>query len=576
MKNFSSSIVLFICLLFTTQSFSQFCDMYVGGYVPSYRAAGAIDYSKVSHVFYAFAGADPAGNLILDSSIYGNFSAFKAATVGKNRYLSLEGGDTVHTIKTMANSPSARSNFVSQCVSFCSANGFSGIDMDWENIDNSTDSSNFYSLVSALSTSLHTNGYELIITLSYNYNARYYGVASLNKADWIQLMVYDETGWGPGSPYGNHSGFESMENAIAYWNNKGYTDRSKIVIGLPFYGYQFSSYAGGTGTPKTYSEITASNPNLKTDEDSLTLTPFNSAALLKRKVDHVKFSGLKGVFVWELGQDLPSTNTKSLLRAISDAACDQNPLWADYGTDNAVNLALNTPVESSSGPGNVSKIVDNNGSTYWTSSSSNGDTAWIHVDLGSTYDISKVEILWEQTGIGRDFEIKVASSSTGDWTTIQQRFYNSSLTSTLNGLKGTGRYVSIQGLSRGCNSRYKIAEFRVYGSAVSGSRYAASPTPPKAQPAVLPVGKKMEATTSSFKIFPNPASHTLTVDMTRVSGGVQRLELLDNMGKQLRSIQVRSKTTETIDIRSLPAGFYLLRAVTNAQQAETQKVLIRH
>jgi hypothetical protein len=386
-------------------------------------------------------------------------------------------------------------------------------------------------------------------------------------------MVYDETGWGPGSPFGNHSGFESMENAVAYWNAKGYTDRSKIVIGLPFYGYQFSSPAGGTGVPKTYSEITTLNPNLKTDEDAVGLTLFNSAALLKEKVDHVKFSGLKGVFVWELGQDIPSYNTKSLLRAISDAACDQNPLWADYATDYTTNLALNKPVESSSGPSNVSNIVDNNTSTYWTSSSSNGDTAWIHVDLGSTYNISKVEILWEQSGIGKDFEIKVADNSNGPWTTIQQRFYNSSLTSTLNGLKGTGRYVSIQGVSRGCNARYKIAEFRVYGSVAVGARAAVPP----ASTLVKPVALDKETVASGVKVYPNPASHSLTIDMSGVSGNVQRIELIDNLGKTMRMMQLRSqKGIEAMNVSGLPAGFYFVRAIKIGEAPETQKVLIRH
>ena len=110
MKHISRSVVLFFYMVCCIQGFSQTCNMYVGGYVPSYRPAGTIDYSKVSHVFYAFAGANPSGNLILDSSIAGNFSAFKTATFGKSRYLSLEGGDTVQTIKNIAGIPSARAN----------------------------------------------------------------------------------------------------------------------------------------------------------------------------------------------------------------------------------------------------------------------------------------------------------------------------------------------------------------------------------------------------------------------------------------------------------------------------------
>ncbi|RZM07136.1 MAG: T9SS type A sorting domain-containing protein, partial [Pedobacter sp.] len=413
------------------------------------------------------------------------------------------------------------------------------------------------------------------ITLSYNYNARFYGVAALNKADWIQLMVYDETGWGPGSPYGNHSSYASIENAVAYWYNKGFTNRSKIVIGLPFYGYQFSTAAGGTAVPKTYTEIVAANPNLQTDVDTLPLIPFNSAAMLKRKVDHVKFSGLKGVFVWELGQDIAATNTKSLLRAISDAACDQNPLWADYSQNLTTNLASGQPVESSAGSTNVTKIVDNNTTTYWTSSATNADTAWIHVDLGATYDISKVEILWEQTGIARDFEIKVAATSTDTWTTIQQRFYNSSLTNTLTGLKGEGRYVSIQGVSRGCNSRYKIAEFRVYGTAVTGSRPGA-PGGTKVEAPVLP-DIRQAVSTDGIKVYPNPASSSVVVALGKFAGQVQRIDLIDNSGKVIRSVSGGiAHTVEAINTSSVPAGIYLVRTTLKNQKAETQRVVIQH
>ena len=135
----------------------------------------------------------------------------------------------------------------------------------------------------------------------------------------------------------------------------------------------------------------------------------------------------------------------------------------------------------------------------------------------------------------------------------------------------------IQGLSRGCNSRYKIAEFRVYGSIVSGSRHAAPSTTPKTETPLLSVEKKKNAITSSLKVYPNPTSHSLTIDMTRINGGVQRIELIDNLGKPLRIVQFRlQKAVATIDVSGLPSGFYLLKAITNGQQVETQKMLIRH
>ncbi|MBO9632685.1 MAG: discoidin domain-containing protein [Chitinophagaceae bacterium] len=572
MKHFLSNVLGTLFLLSVTSVSAQTCDMYVAGYVPSYRPAGSIDYSKLSALFYGFAGSSSTGTLIVDSSINGNLTAFKNATAGKKRYLSLEGGGyQPNTLKNIAGNSSLRSAFASSCVSFCTSNGFDGIDMDWENIDNATDSTNFHALVSALSTALHANGLKFVITLSYNYNARFYGVASLNTADWIQLMVYDETGWGAGSPYANHSSYESMENAVSYWVNKGYTDRSKIVIGLPFFGYQFASYAGGVGTAKTYNEIATNTPGLKTDVDTIPLTFFNSAAMLKRKVDHVKFTGLKGVFIWELGQDLPSSDTRSLLRAVSDAACDQNPFWSDYSQSPGSNLALNTPVESSSGSTNVTLMVDNDISTYWTSSSANGDTAWIHVDLGSNYDISKVEIVWDKNGVGRDFEIKVAPTTNGPWQKIQQRFYNSSLTTTLTGLKGIGRFVSIQGVSRGCASKYKVAEMRVYGTPYSGNLTSKSSSPVSINPVLTE--QKNERT----KVYPNPASNSLIIDMSQDRTPVDRIELINNLGTTLKVRSVHSiGSIETIDTSSYPAGVYLIKMVSQNKKTGLFRVLIQH
>lgn len=570
MKNLLKNLIAIGLTVYMFNAKAQTCDMYVGGYVTSYRDASPslIDYSKISHAFYAFGKSNSSGALIIDSSIYvpaGNFTRFKNATVGKSRYLSLEGGSG-NTIRDMATIPSARTAFVTNCVNFCSANGFTGIDMDWENIDNSSDSANFHSLVSALSASLHANGYQLIITLSYNYNARYYGVASLNKADWIQLMTYDETGFY--GDYGNHSPFESIAHGLDYWASKGFTDKSKIVIGLPFYGYLFPNYSPNqTGTAKTYAEIITANSNLKTDVDTLVLTQFNSAAMIKRKVDYAKFSGLKGVFIWEMGQDLPSSNSKSLLRAVADAACDQNPVWIDYSMSCETNVATGKSTENSSDGilgynTHSERTTDNDIATVWSAAAT--DTEWVHVDLGNTYDICKVEIVWAAGGAARDFEIKVAPTSNGPWTTIQQRYYNSSLTNTLQGLYAKGRFVSFQGIDRGCISKYKMAEFRVYGSLAPAGRLAPTAMATPVRP-VVPAG---------IKVFPNPSTNIITIDMTGLNEPATGLEIIDNTGKTMRAVKLKnSNSVITMDINELTPGMYFIKTILQSKKILTQKIV---
>lgn len=576
MKKLYKSLVPALLMLACQAAYAQTCDMYVGGYVPYYRNASAtsIDYSRVSDVFYAFAGSDASGALIVQTDPYvpaGNLDTFINATAGKNRYLSLEGGNS-HSVRDMAYSPAARSAFVTNCINFCQSHGFQGIDMDWENIQSSADSARFDSLVSSLAVALHSHGFKLIITLSYgSYNAAYYALNTVTKADWIQLMVYDQTGWGSASPFGHPSTYQMVLDAAAYWQSRGYSNLSKMVIGIPFYGNQFSSTAGGYAPSVTYASIMTANPNLKTDQDQDSLTFFNSAALVRKKIEYVKFNGLKGIMIWELGQDLPSTNTKSLLRAVSDAVCDQNPFWSDYSSSCNTNVAIGRPVDVSSGISSASRLTDNNITTVWTSAAT--DTEWVSIDLGSTYSVCAVEIVWDNTGIGRDFQIK-ASPDDVTWQIIQERSYNSSLTSTLQGLSVTARYLGFQGLARSaCNSRYKIAEIRVYGSLVAAPQQSR-----QAQRQATPVTLAIPEA-SGIKVYPNPSNTRLVVDVSGLPGhaAIRSIQLMNTLGQGVRELSLHgSDSTITFETGSLPAGMYFITTTFGDGKTSTQKVVIQH
>ena len=112
---------------------AQTCTAYVGGYIPSWRDPGTVDYTKLTHVFYAFATTNANGDIIVDNPSV--FNTFKTAAIGKQRYLTLGGGGD-NTFTAMANSASARLSFASNCVTFCQTHDLQGVDMDWEGITN--------------------------------------------------------------------------------------------------------------------------------------------------------------------------------------------------------------------------------------------------------------------------------------------------------------------------------------------------------------------------------------------------------------------------------------------------------
>jgi chitinase len=327
---------------------AQTCGQYIGGYIPSYRDPSIVDYTKLSYTFYAFGNSNSNGDISVDAPDV--FNTYKTSAAGTLKFLSITGGG--NNLSNMAASPTAIQNFADNCVAFCQDNSLQGIDIDWEGITTAGDSVKFGAVMRKLAGALHDNSLKLVITVAYgSYGGDFYNVGALKTADWIQLMVYDQTGTWADSPYGNHSTYQHMLDAITYWKNRGYTDVSKMVIGLPFYGYQFNSTAGGLATAKTYSEIVAAYPNLSCETDEKNLLVFNGPATIRSKVQYVIDNGLKGVMIWELGQDISSSDSKSLLNAVSKAACGEDAACVDVVAGlskvESEEVIVENPVESS-------------------------------------------------------------------------------------------------------------------------------------------------------------------------------------------------------------------------------------
>jgi hypothetical protein len=130
----------------------------------------------------------------------------------------------------------------------------------------------------------------------------------------------------------------------------------------------------------------------------------------------------------------------------------------------STNLALNRPVTVSSTdlPGNAAGYaVDGNLSTRWSSAYS--DPQWIYVDLGATYNLSRVKLTWHPQGYGKSYKIQVSPDAT-TWTDIYSTTTGQGTVDDLTGLSGTGRYVRMYGTQRGTQWGYSLYEFEVYGA----------------------------------------------------------------------------------------------------------------
>ncbi|GIF46109.1 glucose/arabinose dehydrogenase [Asanoa ferruginea] len=129
----------------------------------------------------------------------------------------------------------------------------------------------------------------------------------------------------------------------------------------------------------------------------------------------------------------------------------------------ATNVALNKPatassVENAAFP--ASLAVDASTTTRWSSAFS--DPQWIQVDLGQTYSISRVRLLWE-AAYGSAYQIQTSPNGT-TWTTVRSVTGGNGGEDDNTGLTASGRYLRINGTARGTAYGYSLFNLEVFGS----------------------------------------------------------------------------------------------------------------
>src|SRR5690554_5249632 len=124
-------------------------------------------------------------------------------------------------------------------------------------------------------------------------------------------------------------------------------------------------------------------------------------------------------------------------------------------------LSLNKKVTASSKDNSsrvASKAVDGNTGSRWASYPV--DSTWFTVDLGKTFDISRVKLNWE-AAYGKGYKIQVSNDGS-KWSDV---FTTTSGNGGIDDLSvnGNGRYVRMLGTERGTKFGYSLWEFEVYG-----------------------------------------------------------------------------------------------------------------
>ncbi|MBN1411292.1 MAG: hypothetical protein JW969_10655 [Spirochaetales bacterium] len=298
----------------------------VVGYIPSYRSPAAWvsshDLVKVTHINLAFFNPDSGGNIVTaisDSDIASIISACHANNV--KVLFSIGGGGLSSAVisyyqDTVFVDSTSRTTFANTLLSYCTSKGFDGVDVDLEgDIVTAGYGAKYDSFISILDTTM--SGYLMTAALS-PWASDNMADATLIKFDFINVMAYDATGpWScPGST-GPHASMVYAQALLSGYESRG-VPKASLVMGVPFYGYNFAVNCGAGGI--TFNEIISAH--LYDDpcaafNDQTGQTYYNGITTIAAKTRYVIENNYGGIMIWELGQDASGGNSRySLLDTI--------------------------------------------------------------------------------------------------------------------------------------------------------------------------------------------------------------------------------------------------------------------
>ncbi len=349
----------------------------VVGYYPDWNKGTyshqVVQYQNITHIAHAFLVPNADGSL-------GGISGFaypdlvqRAHQAGVRVIVALGGWGQSAGFPPMAADTAARRRFVQNLLDFCLANGYDGVDLDWEYPANAADSANFTSLVRAMRVVFSTVNTPLSISLavpSTSWSGKWFNVSALKEwVDWFGVMTYDYYGsWttkaGPNSAlYGNFSTNTEgwIDYSLSYYTVTRGIPAGQILIGLPFYGWVFNAptmYGPSTGaTQKTFATI-ATYPGQGWSRywDSEGMVPYminpsgtqtasyDDTISLRIKCEYARANLVGGVMIWAIGQDYVS-GTQPLLQTVGTGMGLATPVPLPAAGDNpsAFRLYQNFP-----------------------------------------------------------------------------------------------------------------------------------------------------------------------------------------------------------------------------------------
>lgn len=319
------------------------------------------DFSRITYLNLSFLNPNAEGDLVGLNDFDIEYAVKNVHEQDVKVFISLAGGLLDQSTLGYWNKylqPSNRASFVRKIAEFVVDNNIDGVDVDIENTLLKVVGDLYEPFVVELREALHSYGKGITAAMYPTSLHKAVTDRAIEAFDFINVMVYNLRGlWNLNNP-GPHSPYSFVNDAYIFWNARKGVSQDKLVLGIPFYGWDFIRKKSWR-----YSEIVSMDPD-NAYSDNVEQIYYNGIPTIMKKIGFAKRS-FSGVMFWQLRQD--TTDELSLLTAVDQTikltGCDGTLFWRDEDADGLGNPSM--PIISCAPPvGYVENRRDRNDKVF--------------------------------------------------------------------------------------------------------------------------------------------------------------------------------------------------------------------